>query len=45
MVDLVLDEESIQYSTAQSEHERKVAIVDMLVGNSLQHSGTKGPNR
>ncbi|MGE0425979.1 MAG: UPF0262 family protein [Reyranellaceae bacterium] len=45
VVDVELDEESIQYRSAESEHERKVAIFDLLEGNSFQLAGTKGPYR
>ncbi|MGE3652378.1 MAG: UPF0262 family protein, partial [Reyranellaceae bacterium] len=45
VVDVELDEESIQYRSAESEHERNVAIFDMLEGNSFQHAGTNGPYR
>jgi len=45
VVDIELDEESIQYRSAESEHERKVAIFDLLEGNSFQLVGAKGPYR
>jgi uncharacterized protein (UPF0262 family) len=45
VVDVELDEESIQYRSAESEHERKVAIFDLLEGNSFQLTGAEGPYR
>jgi uncharacterized protein (UPF0262 family) len=45
LVDVELDDESIQYRSAEAEHERKVAIFDLLEDNSFQLVGTDGPYR
>jgi len=45
VVDIELDEESIQYRSAEAEHERKVAIFDLLEDNSFRLVGADGPYR
>ncbi len=45
VVDVELDEESIQYRSAEAEHERKVAIFDLLEDNTFQLVGADGPYR
>jgi uncharacterized protein (UPF0262 family) len=45
VIDVELDDESIQYRSAEAEHERKVAIFDLLEDNSFQLVGTEGPYR
>ena len=45
VVDVELDEESIQYRSAEAEHERKVAIFDLLEDNTFQLVGAEGPYR
>jgi uncharacterized protein (UPF0262 family) len=45
VVDVELDEESIQYRSGESEHERKVAIFDLLEDNTFQLVGADGPYR
>ena len=46
IIDIRLDENSIARNSAEVEHERKVAIFDLLENNSFQlDGGAKGPYR
>ena len=46
VVDVELDQESIQYRSAESEHERQVAIFDILENNRFAlDEGAPGPYR
>lgn len=44
LIDVILDEDSFTYISAEVEHERKVAIFDILEGNSFEVVGhSAGP--
>lgn len=43
IVDVELDDASIQFRSSEAEHERKVAIFDLLEENSFRLAGTNGP--
>jgi uncharacterized protein (UPF0262 family) len=45
VIDIVLDEETMAARSAEVDHERQVAIFDLLEDNSFSLSGAEGPYR
>jgi uncharacterized protein (UPF0262 family) len=46
LIDITLDEQSISHNSPEVQHERKVAIFDLLEENNFQlEDGTQGPYR
>ena len=45
VIDIVLDEDTMAARSAEAEHERQVAIFDLLEENSFSLNGAEGPYR